>query len=348
MAAMIEGGLWAALSPTARAVLGVIWDFYRKYPDACRPSRATLAGAAGVSGPTVSRALTELENFGLVEVTPAPGPKTHTYKVRWKGIRLPTKKKGQSKKSPFKSGGAQWEATLIHDEEQQNRVAYSRNGSHFHHLPDGCIVRSAVEIVIHSFLTSWKVPHWTDVRYVDLGIRIAGPKKQVDTTSTVDFVVGPKLLIERLGLPTTQKAARKYIEKAKRKMLAAKNAGWKVILVKPEQRPGDWLLKPILDGWANATLADAEELLSIMKQAGKWKENHVPSQLLKHHIQDAKARVQSQTKPKFPQGLYVETSDQYGVPAQQRVQPQIVLMESAGRNIKFDDNFDLIVDELLL
>jgi hypothetical protein len=47
---MVETGLWRALSANAKAVLGPLWNFHRQYPDACRPSRQTLAAAAGVSG----------------------------------------------------------------------------------------------------------------------------------------------------------------------------------------------------------------------------------------------------------------------------------------------------------
>ena len=66
-------------------------------------------------------------------------------------------------------------------------------------MADGCFVRSAKEQHIHDYLVSWLVPHWCDVRYSDLDIRLRKANGETDRQSTVDFVVGQLIVIPRLG-----------------------------------------------------------------------------------------------------------------------------------------------------
>ncbi len=89
--ALVTTGLWAALTPPAKAVLLVLWDFHRQYPDACHPNRKTLARLAGISPPSVSNALTVLEDIGIVETIQTPGPRANTYKLKWTDLRAPSK-----------------------------------------------------------------------------------------------------------------------------------------------------------------------------------------------------------------------------------------------------------------
>lgn len=343
LAAMLATGLWAGLSPSARAVLGVIWDFHRKYPDACHPSRETLADLAGVSPPTVSRALDELEEVGIVYSIPAPGPRPNTYRIKWTGLTPPqSRKKAKKAKrtSPFQRPTTEREVYLTQNKEGQDekKYSYTRTGSQLHEMADGCFVRSAREVVIHEFLTAWRVPHWSEVRYIDLGIRVAKLKSkkpdELDTSSTVDFVVGPKTLVEQLALPPTQTGARYYLQKAASKLVAARKNGWEVIVVKANTKPGDWMLQPILDAWAKATIEEAEALKRRMSGAGKWRVGHQPSLWAEVLIADAKERLARAKPPARPQGFYVRGASEHGVPEDVRVKPQLVLGQHYGLDLQ--------------
>ena len=336
---MIETGLWAALSPAARAVLGALWDYHRKYPDACRPSRSTLAIKAGVSQPTVTRALNELEAVGIVKAIPSPGPRTNTYRLQWTGLLLPVAKDKDKKPtatSPFKLPTVDHDIYLTQnrDGEDIEKHAYTRRGSQLRRLADGCFVRSATEIQIHDYLVAWKVPHWADVRYLDLGIRMLKKRKEtVDTTSTVDFVVAPGLILEAIGLPRSQAGARHYREKTKAKVAAARKKGWQVILVEPDISPGEWMFQAISDAWAKATIEDAEVLRRQMEVAKKLRDDHQPSRWLDAHIVLASGRLKGKIPPENPQGFYIKGTSKHGVPEDVRVKPKLVLMAEAGRTI---------------
>jgi hypothetical protein len=70
---LLETGLWAAIGPLGRQVLPILWDFHRKYPDACHPSRATLSSMAGLSPPSVTKAITNPTQGSLTLNEPDPG-----------------------------------------------------------------------------------------------------------------------------------------------------------------------------------------------------------------------------------------------------------------------------------
>jgi hypothetical protein len=227
MTELIDCGLWAALTPAARAVFGVIWEFHRRYPDACHPSRTTLARAAGVSAPTVTRVVKELERTGLLRVIPASGPGANTYRLDWSEIKLPARRPAAAKGgTPYARPGGEISVTLTQDAHGRDRVIRDRRG-HGHHLPDGCYVRSAAEVTIHSFLVDWLVPHWANVSYRELGVRGMHPD------ATVDFVVAPNVLIEHFGLPRLQSQAAKYQRNRRLKEQAIARAGWHLIALEP-------------------------------------------------------------------------------------------------------------------
>ena len=330
MTALIETGVWASLTAPAKAVLGVLWEYHRQYPDACHPARTTIAREAGVSAPTVSRCLNELEVVGLVEVIPTSGPRPNTYILSWRDIRVQTHPRVKGG-SPFKPSRQEYDTDLIRGADGKDETRITRRNAQTYRMADGCVVRSAGEMQIHSYLEAWKVPHWSDVRYIDLGIRIIDPKNgNVDTTSTVDFVVGPNVLMEKAGLASTQKGAKKYHEKLKRKLLTAKAAGWKVILVKPNQKPGAWLVDKIVERWSTATLENGELLKRQMEKAGKYGSGHKPSRWLDGHLEDARARRAGRKGPRASRGLTAMGTGTNGLPAEQVFEQPVVVLEEAA------------------
>lgn len=76
---LIETGIWAAIGHTGRAILPVLWDYYRRFPLACHPSRETLTRLTGISHTSVSKAVQTLEEIGLVKVI-RDGVRANTYR----------------------------------------------------------------------------------------------------------------------------------------------------------------------------------------------------------------------------------------------------------------------------
>ena len=347
-------GLWASLSPNAKALLPVIWDFHRMYPDACHPSRQTLASEAGISPPSVSKAIKELERVGILHVVRRPGTLPNTYKLGWSNIKVPIRaKKGRS--SHYALPRQERDVDLFHDEQGRDRVTHSKRRHQGHHMADGCVVASAHEAVIHEHLVQWRIPHWCGIRYIDLGIRITDPKTgNVNARSTVDFLLGPGLLLERIGLPPTQAKAHAYRTKLKRKLAAARDAGWAVIDMEPDRRPGPWLVQPILDAWATATIEDAERLKRLLERPvsghHKWDDGSLSALLLKRLVGDALDRLEGKAEPKSPAGLVLRVQPAHGPAVDKtRFQPDLVLMESAGRDSvdapgQEDDGFAIDLD----
>lgn len=191
VATLIAAGLWADLTPPAKALLPVLWDFHRQYPDACHPNRKTLARLAGISPPSVSNALTVLEDIGIVETIQTPGPRPNTYKLKWTDLRAP-KKAAAGRGSPYRRPSADRELHMGTDAEGHPVAKYERKGGGLHRMSDGCFVRGAVEAVLHEFLVAWDIPHWSEVGYCDLGIKLRHAKSgDLNRQATVDFVVAP-------------------------------------------------------------------------------------------------------------------------------------------------------------
>jgi len=331
---MIDTGIWADISTTGLAVLAVLWNFYRQYPDSCHPSRATIARLAGVSPPSVTSAIKTLEGIGIVEVIPSPGPRANTYRVHWKGLRLQSpRSKTNSTESPYPRPAQKRDLTLAQDGHGRNLPVYSRKSIQTYKMADGCILRSAREMAVHDLLVGWKIPHWSDVTYHHLGIRLIHPKtKKLDLLSTVDFLLGPRLLLEVVGLPSTQSAAKKYHQKLARKLTAAKKAGWEIITLEAGDLPDVRIMQPILDSWSTSTIEDAEHLLQRLEVAGKWSLNRFPCVLLQAHIACAKKRKSGKKEPMEPRGLFEKQPQSHGPPAMVRVAPRIVLDRSLGRS----------------
>ena len=261
---LIEAGLWAALSPAAWAVFAVLWDFHRQYPKACHPSRATLSEKAGVSEPTVTRAIKELEAVGLVRVLPAPGPGPNTYQIEWHDLSVPEKRQGRTRgASPYARPAPVHETHLYTDKQGRNKVVRERV-IHSHKMPDGCLVRSAHEVTLHAFLVDWKVPHFCNLPYHALGIR------GLHHESTVDFVVGPRLLVEHFGLPRIQGQVNRYNQKRRLKEAAIERAGWTLIPVEAGELFTADQVKLIFDRWAESSIEDAERLKSQIRTADMW------------------------------------------------------------------------------
>ena len=294
---MIACGLWAALSPGARAVLGVVWDHHRRHPDACHPAQGTLALASGVSKPTVARAIVELEKVGLVKVIPAAGPGPNTYRLNWTDLALPGDKPATvpGKPSPYHRPNAGFAQFLEHAEkgeddaaddadDKEDKPTYQRN--HYgHRLPDGCVVHTAREVGVHAWLVAAGIPHWCQVPYSALDIRGLHEK------SSVDFVVGPRLVVEVFGLPQTQKQASAYTEKRRRKEKAVEAAGWVLLAVEPDKHPDGRFVQAILNHWALATVQQARDLHDLLVGAGLWHSNNSSCQRMTECLSDARNRA---------------------------------------------------------
>jgi len=347
---MVEAGLWSALSANAKAVLGPLWNFHRQYPDACRPSRQTLAAAAGVSPPSVTKALKELETIGIVTVILEPGPRTNTYRLQWANLKVPNKNtsKDAPSRSPFVMPTNTMTPEVEYNEDGTGKLLWSKTPVKGYKMADGCFVRSAKEQHAHDYLVAWNVPHWTDIRYCDLGIKLRKPNGEVDRKSTVDFVVGPRLLIEQQGLPKHQKAAERYRAKLRLKVDAAQAAGWEMILIPPDRRPDDWLFERISESWAKSTIGDAENLMPKLKRADVWDLKQKNCLRLLAHIKDAEARLTGDKDPRKPTGLYEEKNDEHGnTVTVRRSKPILCLMESAAKQPDPAPSPDADVDDIL-
>ena len=63
-----------------------------------------MAAEAGVCGPSVTKALKEMEAIGLVTVILDPGPRTNTYRLQWENLKVPQEQarpQGKKARSPF-------------------------------------------------------------------------------------------------------------------------------------------------------------------------------------------------------------------------------------------------------
>jgi hypothetical protein len=328
---MIETGLWAALTPAAGAVLGVIWDFHRRYPDACHPSRERIARDAGVSPPTVTRAVRELEDRGLLEVIAAHGLGANTYVVRWAGINLPrTPTRRSPRETPFRHQADEDEVFLSDDPDSRRKVVVSRSRERRRHvMADGCVLFSGREATLHEWLQHWRIPHFSSVPYHLLGVRGLHP------SSTVDFLVAPTVIVEVWGLPSSQKSARSYNEKRKKKEAEVKKAGWTLLGIEPGKGPTEALYQPICDSWANSTIEQALDLLNRLRRSDSFTAPAFCVDLWEEHIGHAMQRRAGTKQPATPRGFYeVEwVSDGHGGRYDKRTptRPQVYLEVSAGR-----------------
>jgi hypothetical protein len=340
MTELVKTGLWASLKPTTHAVLGALWDFHRMYPDACRPSRETLAAYSGVSVPTITRAVTELEEIGLLVVIPPAGPGPNTYKLNWAGLKAPSPIKGfQRSGNQFQRPGSVSDTILVDGsggKGRGNRVEMVRR-THRHVMPDECILFSANEVAVHSWLQDWKIPHIANVKYTDLGI--GGPTSHLHSASTVDFVVGPRLLLECWGMPRSQPGAVHYHKKRALKEKAVAAAGWTLIGVEPGEKLNERHCQQFLDHWAASKIKEAEAVYTKLKNRGLVTTANYGHVLWADAIMDAKARAAGQKPPATPTGLYrIEyiADDQmpgWTYPQKFWQQPVVVLDASAGTRV---------------
>lgn len=322
---LIACGAWAVLSPAAKAVIGVVWDFHRQFPLSCRPARRTIATLAGVSEPTVTRALVPLEEMGLLEVTPSAGPGVNTYRVNWSNLRVLQAATVPDNQSPYGAQKAPLD-TVLHAGPDGCFATKSRRRFR-HHMADGCVLNSMAEVKLHDRLVAWRLPHWANVPYHVLGIQ------GLHRNATVDFVLGPRLILECWGLPRTQAAAAKYNEKRKKKEKAAAAADWTLIGVEPGQVPSqDDLFEPALEMWAKCRLSVAAGLLKNLRSGdGNWlmSESHARFEEM---LLDALDRKDGKKPPAEPRGLReVFHPSPSAPPAYRNVEPRIVIDASLGR-----------------
>jgi len=324
MTELIDSGLWASLSPSTRAVFGVVWDFHRKYPDTCRPSRATIARLAGVSPATVTRSLPELEKTGLLKVIPASGPGTNTYKIRWSDLKVHGGNGADEvQASPYtlpKPDVDEW----LPDGPSPVRRVFRERQRRGYRMPDGCVLHSAREVVVHQFLVEWGVPHWPGVPYHQLGI------KGLKDSAKVDFVIGPRLILEVWGLTDTESRHRRYMRSRRRKESAVEASAWNLIGLEPDEDPEVNLIDPILEHWASSSRDEASGFAKVMSRAGKWLAEGRSEAILKSLARDADDRRAGRKPPAEPRGLWVDEPNPGGPPIRRRVKPVIVLEASAN------------------
>jgi len=328
MTEMIDCGLWADLKPSARAVLAVIWDFHRRFPDACHPNRTTLSDLSGVSEPTVTRAITELSECGLVERISRP-PSCNTYRLNWADISV-TKKTTSRRKSPYQPPDPDSSTTLYVDRHGREKASVEKHNYGWN-MPDGCYLRSAAETAIHAFLVDWKVPHWSNVPYRKLGI------SGLHEEATVDFVVGPRLLIEVFGLPRIQTQAIKYNANRRKKEAAIAAAGWKLMALESNVRElTEKHCNTIITRWADSIIEDAQALYHEIRDAGQWRDGEPSTLLLLDLVKDARQRRDVKKEPASPRGLYERDYDSQcvigSVETIRQYEPRIVLGEHYGRD----------------
>jgi len=353
---LLKSGLWTAMSVNTKAVFPVLWDYHRRFPDACRPSRLRLATEAGISEPSVTKALKELESIGIVTVIPTPGPRTNTYRLKWQNLQVPEAKPSkQAEKSPYKlPSNPKLPEAVKYNEDGTGKLVWRRGNAQGYKLADGCWVRSAKEVLIHDYLRAWRVPHWCDVAYFDLGIPLRKKNGELDRQSSVDFVVGPNVLIEQAGLSKTQVEATLYCAKLDAKVEAAEKAGWTMIVIQPDKLPDDWLYDEIAESWARSTIEQAEKLMRRLDKAGWLNPNKKKNRRLLAHIKDAKMRLSGQKQPRKKSGLHEQKLDGQGFPVSVPLNPpKLCLMESALPTVpeaaipcNLLDDFDLLADSI--
>lgn len=322
---MIASGIWRALSPAARCLHAVLWDYFRQHPDACHPSRDRLASEAGLSAKTVTRALAELEAANMVKVIARP-PAANTYRLNWQGVKLPCEAApaGAPTPTPYKRPTRDTIVTLHLSEDGGETTSYDREGRRMVYVqPDGCRCLSASEVSLHGWLAAWQIPHLSNVPYSALGVRGLTPG------SACDFVAGPRLVIEYFGLSRTQPQADAYKRKRREKEAAIKAAGWTLLAFEPgETSLSDTHAEAIAEAWASASIADAERLASVFASSdspGKPNALH----LLRLHLDDARKREAGEKPPEDRRSLYVPTPNGRGVV--RRGDRLIVLCTAAGR-----------------
>ncbi len=322
---LISSGIWRAISPAARAALAVIWDFHRRFPDACHPSQATIARLAGLSVPTVKRAIIELSDIGLLTIIPSFATGPNTYNLDWTDIEIPDEESETiTNKSPYNPPKKEFQFHLERDEKGREKPFYQKT-YHHHKMPDGCVVRSAAEVVIHSYLVDWRVPHWSNLKYSSLGIRNLHPE------ATVDFLVAPFLLIEAFGQPRMQSQASKYNRNRRKKEEAIKAAGWNLIAIEAGERFTEHHFTPIMDAWAEASMADAKRMVDFVKKEKLWVKGSF-SYILTHNLySDAEDRANGTKPPASPQGFYMDTIID-GMPTSVRTEPRLVLDSQLGKD----------------
>ena len=319
---LIECGIWPALSPPARVVFAVIWDFHRRFPNTCRPSRATLARLAGVSPATVSRVLPVLEQSGLLTVIPSSGPGVNTYRVQWTDLSIPEHQSAGGG-SPYKPATAKTD-TYLSDDPKKSRLLRQRRKWRYR-MPDGCVLRSAREQQVHAFLVDWSWPHWSNVNYNRLGI------PDLHANSTVDFVIGPKLLLELWGVPRTLGEFGKYKKSKAKKIAAAESAGWTLLGIEPEDVVDEAFVSEVVDHWAKATREDANDTANALDRAGHWASKGPSETAMIDLARSASRRRDGRAPVEKPQGLYITVKNPTGgPPARQRVRPRLVLDAKAG------------------
>ena len=153
--------------------------------------------------------------------------------------------------------------------------------------------------------------------------------------ATVDFVVGPKLLIEVFGLPRFQSQVTKYNVNRKKKEDAIKAAGWTLIALEPSDRElREEHLNIILDRWAESSDEQAVALYHTIKDAGCWRDGSPSTLRLLELVNDARARYKGDVEPASPRGLYEPDPDDHNPlsDAMRRCKPRIVLAQHYGRD----------------
>ena len=320
---LISSGIWSAMSPAARAVFVVIWDFHRQFPDTCHPNRSTISRLAGVSEPTVTRTLKELIGMGLLHVIPAAGLGPNTYRIDWQDIEIP-EKASSKKNNPYKQPSREFTFYMGEDENGNERIVHQKT-SHHYKMPDQCVLRSAAEVAIHAWLVAWQIPHWANVPYSTL--KIFGLHKE----ATVDFIVAPKMLIEVFGLPRTQRQVIKYNRNRQKKEELIRKAGWQLMAIEPGEQFADRHFEPIMNAWANASLEDAKNLSELLKNTPFWRKGMPSCQMMADLYKNAVDRNAGKIPPDFPQGMFKDTLFN-GMPATVRTEPRLVLGSHLGRN----------------
>lgn len=333
---LMEAGVWSAIGLPTRSLLPVLWSFHQRFPDACHPSRETLARLSGLSRPSVTKAVRELEEVGLVTVA-RDGLKPNTYRFHWEQIEIRPKGFKPRPPSPFKSSMKEVVDHSYYDEDgnyrEQKFFKRQRN-----QLADGCCLASRREMLFHDLLQEYGIPHAAGVLYDDLNITMANPRDPSlrDRKTSVDFVVGPHTLVEIVGAVRTQRGAANYRKKIKRKQVATEQSrdGWKLILIEPDQDFDDAFRTDFVDlvvkDWATSSYQRALAVTNTLRRVATTKMD-----LWIRHLQQTKAMHNGSLPLKKSHGRYPKGKERYvanleGPPRFERylpVQPVIVLAD---------------------
>jgi hypothetical protein len=344
---LLETDLWKAIGPLARQVLPVLWDYHRKYPDACHPSRATLSSMAGLSPPSVTKAISMLESMGLVEVSRHPGLRANTYRLDWTQVRKP-EARSEVKGSPFGRPSRGRGMILTTDETGVERPSfYSKRPGY--RMSDECLCRSGWEVNMHEWLVAWSVPHWCQVPYHLLDAELWYPKRNTrDTTSTVDFVIAPFHAVEVRDTRGNQRTATRYLEKLDRKVRALEAAGWTVHVVDAATWPSDEEFCDLLcTAWEEATIRETARLYSLLEPFnGPVGHNQRQLRRLRELARDAKAREDREAPPRGATRLYEYVRSESGAPSVCRREPALVLMAAAGKAPTSSSNLRTTADRI--